>query len=204
MNYFVNSMKQIVIFGGMFDPPHVGHALDVDNVLHAFPCDEIWIVPSGSRSDKVPQIAPGDRWEMARIFCQDYFAEAKAPVIPMQDEMDMPPPTYTWAWYEHLVRTYPDSTFHFLLGSTNIPHIRTSWEHGEELFRTINFLVSPHREDMTGYVMPPHAVMLEGGRITTNLSSTFIRRRLNEGFSPLPYVLPRIADYIKAHNLYRS
>lgn len=196
-------MKTIVIFGGMFDPPHVGHALDVDNVRANFVCDEIWFTPSGSRLDKSSQTSNDDRWRMAQIFCEDYFPESKTPVVPMRDEMDMSPPTYTWALFRLLTKKYPGHEFHFLLGSINLATIK-QWQHGEELFNTVRFLITPQGEDLAQYDMPPHSAVLEGGRVTTNLSSTFIRERLKNGFSPLPYVLPRIAGYIKEKNLYQE
>lgn len=194
-------MKQIVIFGGMFDPPHIGHALDTDNALQLFPRDEVWIVPSGARLDKTPQTSNEDRWQMSKIFCEDYFSDSKTPVIAKRDEMDMEPPTYTWAFYQHLLKTYPGYEFHFLIGSTNVPTMK-KWQHGEELFNEVSFLVAPQGEDMSGYVLPPRSQVLEGGRITTNISSTFIRGRLKMGVPSLPYVLPRIAAYIKDKGLY--
>src|SRR3989344_1908136 len=104
-------MRTIVIFGGMFDPPHIGHALVVDAVLRNFPCDEIWITPSGERRDKFPKTSAENRWEMVKIFCEDYFSDAKILVLPKRDEMDMTPPTYTWAFYQKLKNEHPNDDF---------------------------------------------------------------------------------------------
>lgn len=38
-------MREIAIFGGSFDPPHVGHLLAAAYVLATEPCDELWFVP---------------------------------------------------------------------------------------------------------------------------------------------------------------
>src|SRR5207245_3074255 len=39
------SMPEIALFGGSFDPPHVGHLLAAAYVLAVEPIDELWLVP---------------------------------------------------------------------------------------------------------------------------------------------------------------
>src|SRR5438270_9413217 len=38
-------MPEIALFGGSFDPPHVGHVLAAQYVLATEPVDELWLVP---------------------------------------------------------------------------------------------------------------------------------------------------------------
>jgi nicotinate-nucleotide adenylyltransferase len=38
-------MPEVALFGGSFDPPHVGHLLAADYVLATEPADELWFVP---------------------------------------------------------------------------------------------------------------------------------------------------------------
>src|SRR5205823_4631444 len=38
-------MPEIALFGGSFDPPHVGHLLAASYVLATEPIDELWLVP---------------------------------------------------------------------------------------------------------------------------------------------------------------
>src|SRR5712692_673727 len=38
-------MPEIALFGGSFDPPHVGHLLAAAYVLGTEPIDELWLVP---------------------------------------------------------------------------------------------------------------------------------------------------------------
>ncbi|WP_368896732.1 nicotinate-nicotinamide nucleotide adenylyltransferase, partial [Priestia megaterium] len=39
-------MKSIGILGGTFNPPHLGHLMMANEVLHALKLDEIWFMPS--------------------------------------------------------------------------------------------------------------------------------------------------------------
>lgn len=195
--------RTIVIFGGMFDPPHVGHAFVVDAVLRNFKCDEVWITPSGERKDKIPKASGNDRWRLANIFCEDYFSDAKIPVLPCRDELDMPPPTYTWAFYQKIKTAYPYDDFYFLMGSYNIQHIK-EWQNGEKIFSGLKMIFIP--QDGDGHIkegLPPNGQMLMDENIVTcNVSSTLIRERIKRGLSSRPYVLPRIADYIVNKKLY--
>jgi len=194
-------MKKIVIFGGMFDPPHIGHATLVDAVLRFFPCSEIWFMPSGGRKDKRPKINDKDRFRMAEFFCEDYFGGAKIPVLPKTDEMEMPYPTYTWAMHERLLEKYPGHEFHFLMGSYNLSAIKEWWENGEEVFNNLNFVI--FKEDgAPDFGLPPKSFVLPDIEVKINVSSTIIRERVKNGLSPLPYILPRLAKYIKEKKLY--
>lgn len=197
-----NSQKKVVIFGGMFDPPHISHAILIDAVLRSFPCDEVWVMPSGGRKDKSPKTKDKDRFKMIEIFCEDYFQDSKIPVLPKNDELDLPAPTYTRALYNKLLGKYPDREFHFLMGSYNLPAIRQWWENGEEVFNNLNFVI--FKEDgAPDFKLPPKNFVLPNIEVKTTVSSTYIRGRIKNGLSPLPYVLPRIANYIKERKLYR-
>jgi len=43
----MSSMKKVGVFGGSFDPPHIGHRALVEAALEMLPLDEIWVVPVG-------------------------------------------------------------------------------------------------------------------------------------------------------------
>lgn len=196
-------MKRIVIFGGMFDPPHIGHAILIDSVLQNFACDEIWFMPSGLRRDKNPKIDDKDRFQMAEFFCEDYFGGSKIPVSPKNDELEMLVPTYTWAVYKDLLSKYHDCEFYFLMGSYNLPAIREWWENGDEVFNNLNFIIFKE-SGAPDFELPPKNFVLPDIEVKTTVSSTYIRGRIRNGLSPLPYVLPRIASYIKEKRLYKD
>jgi nicotinate-nucleotide adenylyltransferase len=45
-------MKNIAIYGGAFDPPHIGHIQLINNLTKLGGIDEIWLMPCGDRTDK--------------------------------------------------------------------------------------------------------------------------------------------------------
>lgn len=58
----------IYIFGGAFDPPHVGHAAIVKSILAKKHPEKIIIIPSSARNDKNYAVSDEHRLKMLRIF----------------------------------------------------------------------------------------------------------------------------------------
>lgn len=61
------SPARLMLFGGIFDPPHLGHREAVEGLLQVEGCQEIWIIPSGQPAQKQSRTAPEHRLEMARL-----------------------------------------------------------------------------------------------------------------------------------------
>lgn len=45
-------VKKVALYGGAFDPPHKGHISIIENLASMAFINEIWLLPSGDRSDK--------------------------------------------------------------------------------------------------------------------------------------------------------
>ena len=52
------TIKKIGILGGSFDPPTISHLQMCSEVLNLLKFDEVWMVPCGTRTDKVNKISP--------------------------------------------------------------------------------------------------------------------------------------------------
>ena len=61
----------IYIFGGAFDPPHVGHTSIVKAILHYKNPEKIIIIPSSVRNDKSYAVSDDHRLAMLDIFCDE-------------------------------------------------------------------------------------------------------------------------------------
>ncbi|HEX2602180.1 MAG TPA: adenylyltransferase/cytidyltransferase family protein, partial [Gemmatimonadaceae bacterium] len=65
---------RIGVFGGTFDPPHVGHLLLGSDAREALSLDRLIFIPAGSQPFKVnspPVASPQDRLEMVRLAVAD-------------------------------------------------------------------------------------------------------------------------------------
>ena len=61
----------IYIFGGAFDPPHVGHTAIVKSILAKKHPEKIIIIPSSARNDKNYAVSDEHRLAMLRIFVDE-------------------------------------------------------------------------------------------------------------------------------------
>lgn len=199
-------MKKIVIYGGSFNPPHIGHAVALETVLRLFECTEVWVMPSANRIDKPDLVDGKHRYRMLEIMLKEFFSsprnETKIPVKLSRMEIDRSKLTTTLDTKRDLEKTYPNVEFWFLIGSDLLFDIETRWVSGEELYGSAHFLAIKRPGFPAPKKPPQHLVLLEKGTVWPMVSSTLVRHLIREGHSPLPYVSLGVADYIKKHRLY--
>ena len=70
------------IFGGAFDPPHVGHMAIVKSLLAKKHPEKIIIIPSSARNDKDYAVADEHRLAMLEIFVDEIHQISKTPLHP--------------------------------------------------------------------------------------------------------------------------
>ncbi|MBI4215519.1 MAG: nicotinate-nicotinamide nucleotide adenylyltransferase [Parcubacteria group bacterium] len=201
----MSANKKIVIYGGAFDPPHIGHAMVIDNVLRLFPCDEIWILPSGNRADKTIKVSKEHRFTMISLLLFDFFPNAKIPIIKVSGiETEQSETTITFQTKKKLQNLYPDWRFYFLITSELVGDIKTKWVKGEDLFYSTDFIVCPRAGYPLNENLPDNFVILDNEVMETNVSSTFVRNLLAKGHTGSPYIPTSAARYIKENQLYDS
>ena len=102
-------MKHIGLFGGTFNPIHLGHLRAIQEVQNRFPLDKLYIIPSALS----PHKEPGDvvdakyRLEMIRIAVSEY-AELLKSVIISDVELKRSGPSYTIDTVSHFKSILPD------------------------------------------------------------------------------------------------
>ncbi len=196
-------IKKIVIYGGAFNPPHIGHAVVIETVIRLFPCDEIWLMPTAHRKDKTISTDGTHRTEMLKVMIDELFPSPKIPVRLSRLELDRPRQTTTYDTALELKEKYPDSQFYFVIGSDIAGDIKTKWVNGEALVKVAPFIIFKRSSDMKDDTWPQDAVILEKDSVHLDFSSTFIRGLLKKDYSGVPYLSPAVAQYIQTHKLYR-
>ncbi len=135
MSQFV---KRIGIFGGTFNPIHMGHLRTVWEVHCGFGLDETILIPSAAPPHKPAEgvIDAGDRLEMVRLAISGYDEFTVSDV-----ELKRPGPSYTIDTVRHFKSVYPeDADFHLIIGLDAILEIDT-WKSYRDIFRLIPFIV---------------------------------------------------------------
>lgn len=196
---------RIAIYGGSFNPPCLHHRQIVIALLEWF--NHVYIVPCGPREDKdsLAETSLDARKEMTRL----NFEDLKNATIDLFDlENGIFTPSYDVN--ERYKNQYQDNEIWHVVGSDlvsgggkNASEIQQSWKKGEEVWRTLKFvvLVRPgfnfEKKDL-----PPSSEIIEGEDFLG--SSTLIRDRIRNGENVKPLLLPEVFEYINTAKLYKN
>lgn len=197
---------KIAVFGGAFDPIHLGHIRLARESARRLDLDRIMLIPSSVPPHKLRRdmAAANDRLEMCRI------AAGNDPLFMVSDiEIKRGGASFTADTFEELGRLYPDAELYLITGADMFLTLGT-WNRFEEIAKRA-VLCSVPRDGVGGDRLREYAAVLEkrGARciildITeTAVSSTEIRRRILAGESLDGLVPPGVEEYINSRGLYR-
>lgn len=193
------------LYGGTFDPIHLGHLILAESCREACGLDQVWFVvtatPPHKRSERTPV---SDRLEMARI------ATAGHPSFEVSEiESGDDGPHYSYRTLERLTAERPGDDLFFLIGADSLADLPT-WRQPERVAELATIVVV-NRPGIDPAVMagpPDLGPAARPVRFVTippiGISSTDLRRRVAEGWS-IRYQVPRgVEAYIVEQGLYRS
>jgi len=190
---------QIGVFGGTFDPVHLGHLIVAEQAREQAGLDQVWFMPAAQPPHKLGRtLTPfAHRYEMLRLAVAGHDA-----FIVSDLENRLPPPNYTVHTLRHLRQEHPTHRWFLLLGADSLLEFPT-WYQPQEIVQLAMLLVVAR----PGYRIPEGwASQFPYRTIDTPLveiSSTDIRHRVREGRS-IRYLVPRAVEcYIAQHHLYR-
>lgn len=183
---------RIGLFGGVFNPPHIGHLMIARQVLDFTDIDEVWFLPNFGQIPAKPGVAPvAHRLAMTRLLS---LPKTSVSTIEIDNRLDGD----TINLLPYLPKEH---TFTFIMGADQLSGFHR-WGHWKDLPGKLPFLVFPR----TGYNNQPlyhnMKILEHESLIITNLSSTNIRARIQRGLPARPFVPEEIIQYINSHQLY--
>lgn len=199
-------MQHIGIFGGSFNPPHIGHIRAAQSAAQMLGLTKVLLVPACQVPHKEPSAgdpAPHQRLEMVRL------AAASHPLLEVSDlEIRREGRSYTWDTIQALRAQYPEAEFTLLLGSDMFCGFG-QWIHAEEISREAKLAVLSRGEKREQQEIASAAASLNarGVRVTvvpnpvTEISSTQVRRLLAFGCGD-EFLPGGVAEYIHENKLY--
>jgi len=199
----INSMKKIALFGGSFNPPHIGHRKIIELVRDSFSCDEIWLMPSGDRRDKIISLDSKHRKHMAELFAKEIEQEGKPRISVSVHELEKINKTATIETLQELALLHPEHEFHMIVSSELVPLIKKTWVRGEELFDTAHFILveRPGSSKFSEMELPPLSTILIPITSIPQISSTEVREITIESNLRIA-IGDVVADYIIKNKLY--
>lgn len=194
------SGRRLGVFGGTFDPPHVGHLAVAVNARHALGLDQVLLVVAGEPWQKVgerPISAARDRLAMVEAAVGDVEG-----LEPCDLEIRRGGPSFTADTLAELHAAEPDAELFLVLGSDAAGGLDT-WERGDEV-RRLATIVVVERPGEDPAPPPPGWQVHRVACPRLEVSSTELRARVLDG-RPLDYLVPdAVISCIEARGLYRS
>ena len=191
---------RIGVFGGTFDPPHVGHLLVANDARDALELDRLIFVPTGAQPFKVdtPPAASGqDRLEMVRLAVAD-----DANYVVDDAEINRKGLSFTVDTLEHLSERNPAARLFLLMGEDVLASFE-KWRSPARI-RELATLVAVSRGGLAGSVADPAAsAVLRVSTRRVDVSSTEIRERRRAGKSIKGFVPESVERFIDVRGLYR-
>jgi nicotinate-nucleotide adenylyltransferase len=140
--------RRIAIYGGSFDPFHLGHLVPTVRAQETFHFEAVYFVPAGSppHKDAAPLTTVTHRLAMVAMATLPYDN-----FFTSDDEVFAPQPTYSVETVRRFQGRFPDATLYFILGSDSYSQI-ASWELWEELVDSVHLVVL-HRAHMWGEIL---------------------------------------------------
>ena len=188
---------EIALFGGSFDPPHVGHLLAAAYVLATEPVDELWMVPVFEHPFGKRFRGP---YEHRVQLCEAAVATlglARAKVSRLEAELAARGGEgRTFELLEHLQEARPQDRFSLVLGSDLLAET-AQWKRFDRV-RELARLIVLERGGHQG---------LQGGAegpVIIEVSSTLVRGLLAEGKDASRYVARGVLREIEAGGHYRG
>ncbi len=193
------ALQRIGVFGGTFDPPHVGHLIVAGDVAEALGLERMIWVPAGRPPHKdAAGVTDGAlRLDMTRAAVGD---DPRFEVSGM--EVGRPGPSYTVDTLRALRGQNPRAQLHLVLGVDQFRAL-DGWREPEEIGRLATIAVMDRDGTMSEAAEPSVRVRWARVPVTRiDISSTDVRRRVADGASVRHLVPEGVRRIIEDRRLY--
>lgn len=200
-------MERIGIFGGSFNPPHIGHIQAAQMAVQALKLDRLLMIPVHTAPHKEVQDAPDAAHRLAML----RIALAGAASIEISDlEISRGGTSYTYETVETLRTMYPDAEFFLLMGSDMFQSLQT-WKYPERILAnaTLSVFCRGDKDEREKNRAQKEILEAKGHRVilldnpVLEISSTQLRRMLAFQCAD-PFLPAGVGDYIRKNGLYQT
>lgn len=191
-------MSNIAIFGGTFNPFHIGHYQMLKAVCELHFIDKVFVMP-----DKIPPHKEFDnmvddlhRKNMCQIVCDD-FSNSQLCLIEFEREGK----SYSIDTVKLLKEKHPNDKFYFVIGGDMLSSLDT-WYNWQELIKLVSFIAF-RREGMFGFDKAYNRLSAYGADIKVvntkieDISSTKLRQKIDKNLLP-----EKVYNYIIQKGIY--
>jgi nicotinate-nucleotide adenylyltransferase len=179
---------KVIIFGGSFSPPTLAHEEIIRQCLALAGFDEVWLMPSADRADKIISAGEAERLKMLQILKNKVFKDPRLQICDI--EYRLPKPTQLNRTVQFLSQEYPNNEFWFVFGGDAYRDM-PNWANGEWLQNNLNIIIfSDTKPNQANNTRVKH---LKLPARFSQMSSTLAR------INPKGIVSPEILEYLGLH-----
>lgn len=184
-----------IVFGGSFDPVHIGHLSLAREVLRCGLAGEVWFMVSPRNPLKMDVNLTDEqlRYEMVQL-----ALENETGMRASDFEFHLPRPSYTLNTLNKLSEAFPDREFTLLVGADNWEKFDL-WYKGDEIVGRYGLVVYPRNKEDVPQL--PDGVRWLNAQLH-DISSTRVRSMVANGEDISPFVPQKVVDFIKDNRLY--
>ena len=198
---------RLLLYGGTFDPPHLGHINNLRAAMDAVHPDRVIVMPAGIPPHKAASATPAEH-RLAMCGCFRALGEA---VTVSRWEIDRSGRSYTVNTLEMLRSAWPDADLYLSVGSDMLLTFR-QWRQWQRILQLATLVVESRQTgDESRLQAAARGLAAEGGRILFAQAPAFVcassdlRARLAAGDTEALHLLPdSVAAYIRQYNLYQK
>jgi len=196
---------RIGIFGGSFNPIHLGHTALAAYICEQGLVDEVWLMvsPQNPLKQDLTLLDENERLAMAQL------AVAPYPMLRACNfEFTLPRPSYTYHTLQALRTAYPEHEFSLIIGEDNWQCFHR-WYRGDDIVRETPIIVYPRSSENSEHSESTKELSTFNFQLSIledppllPYSSTEIRHRIATGQDASHMLHPDIAKYITEKHHY--
>lgn len=202
--------KVIGIFGGSFDPPHLGHLSLAKSFLACGKIDELWLIPALESPHKIGEVSTSfhHRSSMCKL------AFSSIPNLYVKDlESKLPKPSFTVNTLQFLQQKYAETKWVLCLGADSL-HSLNTWFKWQEIVDNYSLLVAERKGisrqkvdkqilDKSTFVVNHQAVDYASSSIKLHLNIYKADYTISTKELSRIGLDPEVYNYIIMHHLYQ-
>lgn len=187
------------IYGGSFNPIHLGHTRLGEWLCREGLVDELWFLvsPQNPLKTNATDLLDDD----LRLILTNLAVEESGTLKVSDFEMHLPRPSYMVSTLRNLCQAYPERHFTLVIGADNW-HRFPQWKDHEEILRHYDIIIYPRDGYPIDASTLPPGVTLAIGAPLFDISSTDIRKAIAEGNCNGEWLAPAVWEEIRRRGLY--
>ena len=196
---------RVGLFFGSFNPIHIGHLLIANEALHTKLIDQVWLCPTPLNPHKKKRSLLD--YQKRLDLCHLALDDKTSSIVINDFERFLDKPSYTANSMRYLLKKYTTYSFSIIVGEDNYKTLH-KWHDAAWLMEEFPFLIYSRMPLEGEKVMTEQKVFYKHhqffGCELLDISSSSIRRRIQEGKSIEYLTPPAVVKEIKLSKLYQN